>query len=47
VVLTVEDRTFSYDFYLIRQEGGEFDQCWMTEAVQIVPNEEPLGSLLV
>ena len=47
VVLTVEDRTFSYDFYLVRQEGGEFDQCWMTEAVQIVPNEEPRGSLFV
>lgn len=47
VALTVGERRLSYEFYLVRQEGGPFDQCWMTESVQIVPNQEPSATLNV
>lgn len=40
VELTAGERRVSYEFYLVRQEGGPFDQCWMTESVYIVPNQE-------
>ena len=40
VELTLGERRFTYDFYLVRQDGGEYDQCWMTEGVSIVPNQE-------
>jgi hypothetical protein len=47
VQLTVGERRVSYEFYLIRQEGGPFDQCWMTESVSIVPTQEPSATLNV
>lgn len=37
VALTVDGETIRYDFYLTRQEGGNYDDCWMTESVYIVP----------
>lgn len=47
VVLEVEDRRVSYDFYLVLQEGGTYDQCWMTEAVSVVPNQQSPPTLNV
>ena len=36
VELTVGSERVIYDFLLVRQRGGSYDSCWMTEAVQIV-----------
>ncbi len=47
VVLEIEDQRVSYDFYLVLQEGGTYDQCWMTEAVSVVPNQEAPPTLNV
>ena len=36
VRLLFDDEIVTYDFFLIRQEGGRYDGCWMTEAVYVV-----------
>lgn len=40
------DRTY-YAFYLSRQRGGEYEDAWMTEAVEVLPegDQPPPGSV--
>lgn len=48
VTLTIEGETVQYDFYLTRQQSGNCEECWMTEAVYIVrPEQEGSGTLNV
>jgi len=40
------DRTYCA-FYLSRQRGGEYEDAWMTEAVEVLPegDQPPPGSV--